>query len=222
MQRPRQLHCASVRESIYLEAISCSVTAGIGTPYQISEKDIDATQQFSSHNEYSFVSADRATQELILQNDFRRFPTSRERAAMERLSAGLSNARCSIWHPDLVIKCFFDLDIVFFGGVLRGNVCFDWGDPDLMDTYERTSGEFLGITRSKRPGRGKVFLNARRIFLHSGLGLGLSSDPFRTMFATALHEMCVSTTIVLLRSSFYDLSSKLTPIACFRSCSRQA
>ena len=180
-----------------MNAISCCVTAGMGTPYQISQRDIDATQQFSSHNERPFVSAGRATQQLLLQNVSRIVYSSRECAAMERLSAALSNARRSHWHPDLIIKSFFDLDILFFGGVLRGNICFDWGDPDLMNTYEQRSGIFLGITRSKRPGRAKVFLNARRIFLDSALGLGIgSSDPFQTMFATALHEMCVSTTII--------------------------
>ena len=180
-----------------MSAISCYVTTGKGTPYQISQRDIDATQQFSSHNERPFVSAGRATQQLLLQNVPRIVYSSRECAAMERLSAALSNARRSGWHPDLIIKSFFDLDVLFFGGVLRGNVCFDWGDPDLVNNYERVSGDFLGITDCRRPGRAKIFLNARRIFLGSGLGLWTAPmDPFKFMFATALHEMCVSTTII--------------------------
>ena len=146
-----------------MSAISCYVTAGKGTPYQISQRDIDATQQFSSHNERPFVSAGRATQQLLLQNVSRLVYSSRECAAMERLSAALSNARRSFWYPDLVIKAFFDLDILFFGGVLRGNVCFDWGDPDQMNNDEQSSGGCLGITCARRPGRAKVFLNARHI-----------------------------------------------------------
>ena len=180
-----------------MSAISCYVTPGTGTPYQISQRDIDATQQFSSHNERPFVSAGRATQQLLLQNCLRNDYSPCERAATERLSTALSNARCSFWYPDLINKSFFDLDILFFGGVLRGNICFGWGDPDLMNTHEQMSGEFLGITIATRPGRAKVILNAKRVFLGSDLGLGIDiSDSFKTMFSTALHEMCVSTTII--------------------------
>ena len=179
-----------------MSAISYCVTADAGTPYKISQRDIDATHHFSSHNERPFVSAGRATQQLLTQNCPRIDYSSRECAAMERLSAALSNARCSFWQPDLIIKSFLDLDILFFGGVLRGNICFDWGNPDLINTHEQMSGELLGITIPRRPGRAKIILNAKRIFLGSDLELGIDvSDPFKTMFATALHEMCVSTTI---------------------------
>ena len=188
-----------------MNAVSCCVTADKGTQYQISQRDIDATQQLSSHNERPFVSAGRATQQLLLQNCPRILYSSRERAAMDRLSAALSNARCSFWHPDLIIKSFFDLDILFFRGVLRGNVCFDWGDPDLMNIREQMSGEFLGITIPGRPGRAEVVLNAKRIFLGSDM-LGIDVlNPFKTMFVTALHEMCVSTTVYSLKSSFCGL-----------------
>ena len=196
MPRLGQLPCGSDGEERYMNAISRYVTANKGTRYQISQRDIDATQQFSSHNERPFVSAGRATQQLLLQNVSRILYSSRERAAMDRLSAALSNARCSFWQPDLIIKSFFDLDILFFGGVLRGNVCFDWGDPDLMNTEEQMSGEFLDITIPGRPGRAEIVLNAKRIFLGSDV-LGINvPNPLKTMFATTLHEMCVSTTIV--------------------------
>ncbi|KAM0794042.1 hypothetical protein BDR22DRAFT_967978 [Usnea florida] len=204
MPRPGQLPCATDAEERYMNAVSCCVTADKGTRYQISQRDIDATQQFSSHNERPFVSAGRATQQLLLQNVPRIDYSSRERAAMDRLSAALSNARCSFWHADLIIKSFFDLDILFFGGVLRGNVCFDWGDTDLINTIEQTSGEFLGITFPERPGRAEVVLNAKRILLGSDV-LGIDVlNPLKTMFATALHEMCHAFEFVRVRPEDHE------------------
>ena len=55
MPWPRQLPCASDAERRYINATSYYATAGMRIPYQISQRDTDATQKLSSCNERPFV-----------------------------------------------------------------------------------------------------------------------------------------------------------------------
>ena len=179
------------RQQAFREAISCDVYAGYGTPYPCSDRDIYDTQQYSGDNERPFVSASQANDELIDHNDLRRPPLPHERDAIRRLVSALDDAGREPWHADLVIKAFLDLDIVLFGGVLRGNVCVAWGDPDEWLDIEAISGldvnDTLGVTYKTQPGRAQILLNAEVTFLSPD-----TLKPFYSMFTTLLHEMCVS------------------------------
>ncbi len=167
------------------------ISARRGTPYPCSQEDIDASVEFSHDNERPFVSANRATRELIDHNDRRRYPSSREQDAIRRLVFALEDANSGLWGADLIFKCFFDLDIVFFGGVLRGNVRLAWGDGDQWDEIEDEAQKpVLGVTSPVRPGRADLFLSARGLLLNP-----TANGSLRCMFTTTLHEMCVSSRI---------------------------
>lgn len=176
------------REELYQEA-SHDVHAHRGTPYPCSQSDIDATSEFSRHNECPYVSASQANREIVQHNDQRKALSSHERDAIERLVSSLNDARRCRWGPDLIIKSFPDLDIVFFGGVLRGNVRALWKTSEDWAMLERgTEEDDGGATNSIRySGRASIWLNAKAIFLNP-----VATTPFGAMFATMLHEMCVS------------------------------
>ena len=101
------------------------------------------------------------------------------------------------WGPDLIIKCFPDLDTVFFGGLLRGNVTISWGGPGDRFFHE----DSLGVTIPIDPSRAEIVLNGKTVLLDP-----FEDDPFRTMFATTLHEMCVSTIHLFIQCLFTKFS----------------
>lgn len=182
---------SSARERLY-HASLLSTNAQRGTPYPCSQRDINATEQFSHHNERPFVSASRASREIIEHNDQRRSPSSCEQDAIRCLARALDEAESGPWGPDLIIKCFCDLDIVFFGGVLRGNVRVGWGSAHELAMLEEALRDNYGITIHTQPGRADIFLNARGIFSNPNAAVSL----FRAIFSTMLHEMCVGTIIL--------------------------
>ncbi len=165
-----------------LEQASYPIDARHGTPYPCRQRDLDIVRQHASRNEGPFVSQGQATLEVVNHNDPRRRLPSYEREAICRLSDALRDSARYDWGPDLVIKAFLDLDLVFFGGVLRSYVCVLW---DSMENFA-DRGTSQGRTAvSPRPGNARIYLNAQAILL--------CRTPFRHMFSTVLHEMCVST-----------------------------
>lgn len=176
-------------EELLQEALE-EVTEPGGTAYRCSQSDIDATGVFTRHNRHPLVSAIQASQELIEHNDPTRSTPYDEQEAIRRLASASNETRSGFWFwsPDLIIKCFFDLDIVFFGGVLRGNACARWAAAKDCD------GDELGFTVSSGPGRASIRLNAEAIFSKP-----VATSSFRAMFSTMFHEMCVSITDLRLR-----------------------
>lgn len=157
------------------------VDARHGTPYPCRQRNLDFIRDHPCRNDGPFVSPRRATLEIVQHNDFRRRPPSYEREALRRLSDAVQEASQNQWGPDLVIKSFLDLDVVFFGGALGGRVCVSWKGMENF-AYE---GESQGRTiESSRPGHALIYLNAKAILL--------GPSPFSHMFSTVLHEMCVS------------------------------
>ncbi|KAF6218262.1 hypothetical protein HO133_006224 [Letharia lupina] len=128
----------------------------------------------------------RASREIIEHNDQRRSPSSCEQDAIRCLARALDEAESGPWGPDLIIKCFCDLDIVFFGGVLQGNVRVGWGSAHELAMLEEALRDNYGITIHTQPGRVDIFLNARGIFSNPNAAVSL----FRAIFSTMLHEMC--------------------------------
>lgn len=185
-----------------LEIVSQDINASRGTPYPCSQRTINATDHFSHLNERPYVSASQAIRELVEHNNLRRSPPPHERDAIRRLSSAVDNAMSGDWGPDLIIKCFIDLDTVFFGGLLRGNVTLDWGDPADWIMLELEVGEgTLGVTIPVPHGRAEIVLNARTVLLDP-----FKSDPLRTMFATTLHEICVSNINLLVECLYTKFS----------------
>ena len=182
---------SSARERRYQAAFrEYFVCAHTGTPYPCSQRDINETYDFSQDNQRALVSATRANREIVEHNEPRRPISSRERDAGRRILSALDEARLGHWGPDLITKCFLDLDTVFFGGVLRGNVRMDW------DTWEQhiRPGD-LGATGDPEPGRADIHLNAKMILLNH-------AEPLEAMFTVILHEMCVGKIISYVEGSF--------------------
>lgn len=164
------------REHLFEEAFD-PVDAHHGTPYPCRQRDLDIVRDHPSHNPAPQVSPRQATLEIVQHNDIRRRLSSYEREAIHRLSDAVYNAARYSWGPDLVIKSFLDLDIVFFGGALRGSVGVCWQSGELFPGCD-------GITsKCSPPGHSTIHLSAERILL--------GRNPFKAMFSTILHEMCV-------------------------------
>jgi len=112
-------------EQMYDEAFE-PFTTDTGTPYPCYQADIDfhCQKRFTHPNKNRFVSPATATEEMMRQNDERRVAFSAEEsAAIRRLKQAVLNAKDGGYYSaDIAIKIFVDLDIVFFGGHLRGNV----------------------------------------------------------------------------------------------------
>lgn len=169
-----------------------------GIDYACTQSDLDATgglarreypkdslrdhtasrkKWFPKPNHGPFVSARQACLDIVKHNDLRRKPRDSERDAIERLSTAIAEGRRGTWGPDLIIKAFCDLDIVFFRGRLRGHVCVRWL-PDWSAPGCTTWGSAVFV------GEGKcaIRMNADTI-------LRDHPRPFERMFATILHEM---------------------------------
>lgn len=171
----------------FRQAVAGNFDQDLGTAYYSSQRDIDATGEYSHHNERPFVSPRQATRELIEHNDPRRPLSSHEASIYRRLQWAVAEAKSGFWHPDLIIKCFWDLDTMFFRGALRGNVRITWQDGGDYVFLAGRREIFLARTLPLRGGRAEIFLNGRRLLLNPPAGL----DPLEALFESTLHEMCV-------------------------------
>ena len=123
----------------------------------------------------------------MVQNDERRRPSITEIDAISNLANVVGDSTYR-YHPDLVIKAFNDLDTVFFGGRLHGNVLVSWANSMECAEIERETGKFFGCTESRfseEKGQARILLNARGIFLNNVE----DENPLRAMFCTLLHEV---------------------------------
>ena len=166
------------------EAFS-EVKADRGIIHNVSQKDLDALTTFRCHNHGPFVSRSQATQEILDHNSSSRQPTWDECVATTRLR-DLFTYYDDRWTPDIAIKCFYDLDLIFFNGRLRNNVTIRWRSPHAFAPHVKR-GEFaLGKTvETVRPGQVAMMLHA--VHLLEG---DVIRKPWKYMWATMLHEMC--------------------------------
>ena len=96
-----------------------------GTPYPCSQSDLDVhnTGFFQASNNHPFVSAMEATKEVMLQNHVSRRLPSSESTAIDNMNRTIYIVEKKMeFGPDLAVKAFADLDLIFFGGQLRDNV----------------------------------------------------------------------------------------------------
>ena len=157
-----------------------------GSPYPCKQSEIDFHQKgvFAKPNNGPFVTAMQATEEIMRWNDEKRAPPRDELAIIRDLTIAVHDAEKNLhFGPDLVIKTFADLDRIFFGGRLRGNVAVSWVDK----LSHGTRGAY-GVTSFHKPGSCHIKLSAEAILLQKWTKVG--KNPVATMFGTTLHEMC--------------------------------
>lgn len=184
-------------QDLYDEALR-DITLDSGTEYACTNGDLDATgglarQQyphnddkdhpssrkkwFLHRNHGPFRTPRQACLEIFTHNDLRRKPGTAEREAIERLSKAISAGRHGLWGPDVIIKAFCDLDVVFFRGRLRGHVCVRW-----LPDWSAPGCTIWGTTVFLGDGKCAIRLNVETILIDH-------PRPFERMFATMLHEM---------------------------------
>ena len=160
-----------------------------GTQYHCSQSQLDFHHhgKFAHPNKGPFVSAIDATSEIVWQNKETRNIPPVETAAIERLIDSILDAEEYGYSPDLIVKAFTDLDLVFFNGKLRGNVCVQWASDEYFQRWKVPAGTW-GFTVRPQPGgvgQCQIKLNAKTILVDPS-----TDTPFKTMFGTMLHEMC--------------------------------
>ncbi|KAI4232501.1 MAG: hypothetical protein LQ349_004977 [Xanthoria aureola] len=149
-----------------------------GSQYPCLEEKLLSYQRLPKPNHPTLLSEEVATWNLVEFLNQPILPGSKEDAAIHRLANGM---RLWEWGPDLVIKAFDDLDIVFFRGVLATRTQIEWrSDEEIMG--RRTGEKVLGLCIRLGHGRARIVLNATRILLHS-------AHVSWCMWATVLHEM---------------------------------
>lgn len=184
----RPITPAEHREYLY-QSSSDKFYAEYGSLYLCSQNELDFHRrgQFSRKNKGPFVSLVKATEEVMVQNDERRRPPIAEIDAISNL-AKVVRDHTYRYHPDLVIKAFNDLDTIFFGGRLHGNVLVSWANSIECAEIAREVGFFYGCTHSRSPeekGQARIQLNARAMFLENDE----DENPLLAMFCTLLHEV---------------------------------
>ena len=158
-----------------------------GSPYRCKQSEIDFHRRgiFETPNKGPFVSRMEATEEVLRWNDEKRAPPREELEIIRRLAIAVHDAENNaLFSPDIVVKAFADLDQIFFGGRLRGNVFVQWAkqiDPNRK-------GGILGQTGDIRTGQCRITLNAELLLLQRWSKAG--KNPVASTFGTLLHEMC--------------------------------
>ena len=165
-----------------------------GTPHPCGESDLDVhnTGAFREPNNAPFISVLEATREVMLQNHVTRRVPPLELTAIDNLKRTVDTMEKRMdFGPDLAIKAFADLDLVFFGGRLRNNVRVQWvraNDDSRCTAPRRVWG--LAITLPER-GKCLIKLNADALLRRTH-----DDDPLRSLFGTLLHEMCHAYSVV--------------------------
>lgn len=122
----RATSAQNVNQQMYKQAFE-PFRANSGTQYNCSQSEIDFHHcgRFPTLNEGPFVSAFEATSEIVRHNKETRKVPPDELAAIGRLIDAILDAEDYGYAPDVIVKAFADLDLVFFNERLRGNVCVE-------------------------------------------------------------------------------------------------
>ena len=182
-----KLGLTELREHLFEQALQ-PFSIDTGAPYPCSQSYIDFHQQnvFPSPNKGPFTTCREATKEVMWQNDVKRPIPDFERAAISKLLFAATRAEEGfIPGPDVAIKAFSDLDLVFFGGQLRKHVTVQWR-PDIFVSHRSWGRCYRGGRGEK--GQSRIELNATIIFREGWTKR--TKNPFESMIGTLLHEMC--------------------------------
>ena len=175
-------------QNIYQEAFEPFHTHK-GTQYYCTQSQLDFHRRgkFPHPNKGPFVSAIEATTEIVWHNKETRKIPPLETAAIERLIDAILDAEEYGYSPDLIVKAFADLDVVFFNGKFRDNVYVQWASDEYFQRSKVPAGTW-GFTVRPKPGevgQCRIKLNAKTILVDPS-----TDTSFKTMFGTMLHEMC--------------------------------
>lgn len=169
------------RRALYDSCFNEPISVSRGTPYDCLQSHIDDCEFLPDKRPHGKRSPDRATNELVFFLDPDASISSKVWDSIERLQEGLTRD----WKPDLIIKAFYDLDVVFFDGKLHGLTTLNWRSFQWwneafssLDGYRRIEG------RTKYLGNGKVAidLNAWTILLDN-------PNAKKSIWNVVLHEM---------------------------------
>jgi hypothetical protein len=182
------------RRKKYKQALKNCRNPEHGTPYPYTREELDcirtSRRERTKHGPY--VHLHRATDSIVRRNDpDTRGPYSDEEMRIASRIAKANYDAESDWGPDLIIKMFFDLDRLFFGGYLSGKVCVEWAmGCRVVGSKSDDWCYLLGITTDHEHtpcGRVRVRLNADAIILCHKV-----KQPYRQAWCTMLHELVVS------------------------------
>ena len=162
--------------------------------------DFHRASFFRRRNKGPFASPMEATQDILWQNDNRdRIRSLPEIAAISRLQTTIYNIRYkgATYGPDLAVKAFSDLDIIFFAGMLGRNVCVNWSshkfNPHLQFAAIPWATVWGVSVENQHPSE---FCQCRIILNAGSLFSAKVTHPLQGMMATLLHEMCHAYDIV--------------------------
>ncbi|KAL8738553.1 MAG: hypothetical protein Q9181_000660 [Wetmoreana brouardii] len=167
-------------KSLLFEMAQYEVGSQWGTRYPCLEENLESYRRRPSRTRKHPMSKGVAIGKLVKFLHKKIVNGSREHAAIPRLADGLTLVE---WGPDLIIKAFDDLDLLFFKGVLATRTRIDW----KTDKWMRRQGaprDAFGFCLNMGYGRCHIVLNATTIFLRT-------KDSFAHMWCTMLHEMVV-------------------------------
>lgn len=181
-----------LRERLFKQALQ-PFNKHSGTPYPCTQADIDFhLKSFKSRNRGPFVKNWDATKEVLWQNDEARPVPPAEIAAINRLLDAANSATDGVvLGPDFAIKAFSDLDLLFFGGRLRGYVTVKWKANEYFRKNRHQKGTWAlteGQCTSSEKGQCRIVLNATMIFKEAWTKQ--TPNPSESMIGTLLHEMC--------------------------------
>ena len=184
--RPPHLHetkgrCRP-RKKMYEEA-KRYVSVDKGKPYPCTKEDLDAcggedrqvssirvrdkddlrALWFQKPNERPKATIQKAALDIHNHNALGRSPSAEEDEAIDHLGAMIEKANQGSWGPEVVIKCFCDLDTVFFRGKLRDHVCVSWA----LNNREFPESQTFGNSEPLGHGKAWIILNAQVMFLDS-------------------------------------------------------
>ena len=198
-----------------------------GTPYPARQSHLDYHRAFKATgiNTGPFLSKTEATNALVRHNrPGRKVPPNEQEAIDNMLDLIRDYEDGCDWSSDLAIKCFTDLDMIFFGGRLLGKVCVKWGNTDdhFMMRFSKTAA--YGITEVSpiiNWGRARTWLNIEWI-LCDEVPEGMT--PFLLMFGVLLHELvhCYDAVVSPRLSCFFDEPHDKDFGTCLRSVHERA
>lgn len=169
---------------------------GTSYPSHQSEINFHKISSFTSRNKGPFMNEADATEFMMNHNSLTKRARTSEQAAIDRLATAVRDFHRDgyKWGPDLAIKAFSDLDLVFFGGHLSHNVSVIWSSNETDSRLGKPTCDHsqqavvLGATERRHGvgerGQCRIVLNAEAIFSRNS-----RKDPFTRMMGTLLHEM---------------------------------
>jgi hypothetical protein len=128
------------------------------------------------------ISSNRAAHEF--ENDLARPPTRAQRECITRLKSAWTDRK---WSPDVAIKSFFDLDVVYFGGYLREKLRLRWKGSKVALRKEDAQHGFgqTGFEQTADVPTARIILNAEGC-LKDAVSI---EEAIRETFGTLLHEL---------------------------------